>query len=56
MLVSCPAQSVVLMKVTTSRIPHHLGSGLLSRRVICRYRNMQMFPTLVKFWVVVAFH
>ena len=32
---------VILMKVATSRIPHHLGSGLLSPRVICRYHNKQ---------------
>ena len=30
---------IILMKVTTSRIPHHLGSGLLLRRIIFCYRN-----------------
>ena len=32
---------IILMKVTTSRIPHHQGSDLLSWRIICRYRNEQ---------------
>ena len=38
---------IVLMKVTTSRIPHHLGSSLLSWLIICCYRNTQM---VFNFW------
>ena len=38
---------IVIMRATTSRIPHHLGSGLLSRRVICRYQQADGFQLLV---------
>ena len=38
---------LTLMKVTTSPTPQHLGSDLLSRCVICRYRNKQM---VLAFW------
>ena len=34
-------------------IPHHLGSGLLSRHVICRYRN-EFLLLFLKFSVLVA--
>ena len=38
---------IIPMNVTTSRTPHHLGSGLLSWSVICRYRSKEGFQSFV---------
>ena len=42
-------EKTILMKVTTSRILHHLRSGLLSWRIICRYCNKK---TDFNFWLI----